>query len=107
MRSGSYRATCVWLANHHWGSHDAVDNRMTCQLLLSFKALSTGGPGIRNGGSIVAQGLINRPSGTTGLFQRPSPRRLAITGGTGPYESSRGFIDLRAADLLDVIYTLP
>jgi hypothetical protein len=106
-RSGSYRATCVWLANDHWGPGDAVDNRMTCTLVLSFRAQQPAGPGIRNGGSLVAQGLINRPPGTSPLFLQASQRRLAITGGTGPFESGRGYIDLRTPQMLDVIYSLP
>jgi hypothetical protein len=96
--SGSYRATCVWLADLMWASDPKKrDNRMLCTVLLSFHALPTSSPYVPNGGSVVLQGLVKRPPKKETLFANPSARLLAITGGTGPFKEARGFAELSKA----------
>jgi hypothetical protein len=97
-RSGSYRATCVWLADR-----DAVprDSRLMCTIVFSFRA-GPGGAGTPNGGTLVAQGLVLRPKNKDNLFTRgsrrpvpstPLPRRtLPITGASGYFRGQQGVI---------------
>ena len=101
-RSGSYRATCVWLADP-----DAVprDSRLMCTIVLSFRA-GPGGAGAPNGGTLVAQGLMLRPMDKGYLFTRgsrrpvpsaPLPRRtLPITGASGYFRGQQGVIAVLA-----------
>jgi hypothetical protein len=101
-RSGSYRATCVWLADPN-----AVprDSRVMCTIVLSFRA-GPGGAGTPNGGTLVAQGLMLRPEGKRNLFTRgsrrptpstPLPRRtLPITGASGYFRGQQGVIAIVA-----------
>jgi hypothetical protein len=101
-RWGSYRATCSWLADQAWKDHPTRrDNRCLCTVILSFP---------QDNGSLVAQGLVRLPRGTDGLFagasqpggtRRPEP--LAITGGTGLYESMRGYVDLGTPHIIAII----
>jgi hypothetical protein len=95
--SGSYRATCAWLADLNWGNRPKQrDSRMLCTVLLSFRAIPAS-PYDPNGGSLVLQGLVKRPPKKETLFANPSKRKLAITGGTGPFNAARGFADFSKA----------
>jgi len=95
--SGSYRATCVWLANSAWAADPKKrDSRMSCTLVMSFRADSSP-PGTPNGGSLVAQGLIRRPKHKDTLFKSGSARQLAIVGGTGRFLGRLGSVDLGGA----------
>jgi hypothetical protein len=107
-RSGSYRATCVWLADLMWKSDPKKrDNRMLCTVLLSFHAMPTSSPYVPNGGSVVLQGLVKRPPKKETLFAHPSARLLAITGATGAFKAARGgFAELSHAPT-EIKITLP
>jgi hypothetical protein len=98
---GSYRATCVWLANMG-ASKDKRDNRFVCTVVLTAD----------NGGTLIAQGQLIRPRKNGLLFTRTwectsarrhappgcGPRSLAITGATTPYRSKLGYaVDLATA----------
>jgi hypothetical protein len=96
METGSYRATCVWLADMSWGPGVMRDSRLLCTIVLSFRARS-GGVNEPNGGGLVMEGLVRKPPGKDGLFEHPSDRQLAITGATGPYKGMWGHANLRAA----------
>jgi hypothetical protein len=105
--SGSYRATCTWLANLGWGNRPKQrDSRMLCTVLLSFQAIPAA-PYTPNGGSLVAQGLVKRPPKKENLLAHPSTRKLAITGGTGPYSLARGYADFGKAPMEIKITVLP
>ena len=93
MKWGSYRATCVWLAK--LGS---LDTRTMCTVVLGrgFPRANGHKP---KGGSLVAQGLVTLPQVNAGLFAAPSARKLAITGGTGPYNGSRGRMTIRGGSI--------
>jgi hypothetical protein len=90
--SGSYRATCIWLANVAWKTNPAKrDPRLSCTLVLSFRACTrTGGAFARNGGTLVLHGLVKRPKKGVGLLAGKSPRLLAIAGGTGAFDGALG-----------------
>jgi hypothetical protein len=106
-RSGNYRATCSWLADSDWGDRPKQrDSRMLCTVLFSFRALPAPSY-VRNGGGLVAQGLVRRPPGKETLFAHPSTRKLAITGGTGPYSGARGYADFADAPASIKITLLP
>jgi hypothetical protein len=94
---GSYRATCTALGavaasfvrrpayTGQVRAAAAGDDRLTCDIVLLF-----GGDASPTGGSLVVQGVIDRPAGTA-LFAEDSDRVLAVTGGTGlPYEAKQG-----------------
>jgi hypothetical protein len=63
----------------------AADGRLTCDVVLLF-----GGDASPTGGSLVVEGVIDRPAGTA-LFAHASERVLAVTGGSGLlYEAKQG-----------------
>jgi hypothetical protein len=110
-RWGSYRATCVWIADSSWTANEPTkrDNRFFCTVILSFRTLA-GVPGAPHGGSIVAQGLMRLPHVNSGLFADAShpggmrrPPKLAITGATGPYKSVvQGHVDVSSAGFIAI-----
>jgi hypothetical protein len=101
--SGSYRATCVWLANKSWATDPKKrDRRYFCSVVLSFRARPNP-PGPDLGGTLIAQGLINRPRAPAGLFARGSDRPLAITGGAGRYAGRQGSATLQDSKLAIVL----
>jgi len=105
--SGSYRATCVWLANPTWGSRPKQrDSRMDCTVLMSFRA-SAAPIATPNGGTMVAQGLVRRPANKENLFARSSSRQVAIVGGTGRFLGRRGSMDLRSAPTKITVSLVP
>jgi hypothetical protein len=94
---GVYRATCVALGPTvsplvrrptYAGNARAAttpDERLTCDVVLIF-----GGDSSPFGGTLVVQGLVNKPAANK-LFTAASPRLLAITGGAGlRYEAKQG-----------------
>lgn len=89
---GSYRATCVWLAEKHWpqSPKHKQDNRLSCTIVIGFKPLG----GQLNG--LVLQGLVKRPENDGELFQNQKgfKRELAIVGGTGMYRGAQGYADV-------------
>jgi hypothetical protein len=95
VETGSYRATCVWLADPTWPSSTThkQDNRFDCNIVLSFR----GSGGNTDGGGLVLQGLVKRPPANHVLFDYASPRQLAITGGTGDYQGAQGWADIQTA----------
>jgi hypothetical protein len=96
--SGSYRATCVWLGEPAWPNSSKRDGRLLCNLVLTF--------GLKNetrGASLVAEGLIRKPRHNA-LFARASPRKLAITGGTGRYDARQGYISLETEGRLSITF---
>jgi hypothetical protein len=105
---GSYRAVCTWLADPTWNPGvSSQDKRLLCTVVFSFRSRARG-PGTSNGGGLVAQGLIARPHGEA-LFARRSARRLSVTGGTGPYQSARGYVDLKDVETGTIVikYEVP
>jgi hypothetical protein len=67
------------------------DPRLSCTLVLSFRACTrTGGAFARNGGTLLLHGLVKRPKKGVGLLTGKSARRLAIAGGTGPFDGALG-----------------
>jgi hypothetical protein len=95
--TGSYRATCAWLAESHWGDDpkpDNRDNRLLCTVVFAFR-FRAGSTAHSDGGSIVAHGLVKLPHGDAALFARSSWRRLAVTGGTAQYAGRAGSVDRR------------
>jgi hypothetical protein len=89
----------VWLANNKWAINPKMrDRRYLCTVILSFrKRPNPPGPDI--GGTLVAQGLINRPHPPVGLFAQASDRPLAITGGAGRYAGRHGSATLQGGKL--------
>jgi hypothetical protein len=101
--SGSYRATCVWLADKDWNARpDQRDNRMSCTVEMSFRSVPTTVVAKRNGGSLVAQGLIKRPHDKGFLVGEGSPRRIAIVGGSGSFVGRSGSLDLHGTSTIGV-----
>lgn len=92
--TGSYRATCIWLADKKWPHSKKQDNRLFCTILLGFEA---GPPGTQdpNASGLVLQGLVKRPPVNDVLFEYGSTRQLAITGGTGDYKGAQGVADIQ------------
>jgi hypothetical protein len=87
---GSYRATCIWLAEKHW-PHSAKhkqDNRLSCNVVIGFKP--------RDGqlSGLVLQGLVKRPEDDGQLFAKGFNREVAVTGGTGEYKGAQGYADV-------------
>jgi hypothetical protein len=98
-RTGSYRATCVWLATPTWPhSQHKQDNRFACTIFLNFVSTTPN----KDGGGLVLQGLVRRPKTGETLFDYPSRRELAITGGTGEYQGAQGWADLQTAKSIRV-----
>jgi hypothetical protein len=103
--SGSYRATCVWLADKAWKTDpDRRDNRMSCTVEMSFRSVRTTITAVRNSGSLVAQGLVRRPHDKKFLVSEGSPRRIAIVGGDGSFVGRRGTLDLSGTSTLAVSF---
>ena len=103
VESGSYRATCAWLADRSWGANPTKrDRRYLCSVVLSFRARANP-PGSPLGGSLVAQGLIDRPHAPAGLFAKSSDRPLAITGGAGRYAGRHGSATLGGGKIAIVL----
>jgi hypothetical protein len=97
--SGSYRGTCAWLADPSWGLDPTKrDWRYLCTVVLSFRARAQP-PGPPIGGSLIAQGLINRPHAPDGLFAQSSDRPVAITGGAGRYKGRYGWATLNGGTI--------
>jgi hypothetical protein len=108
-KTGSYKATCSWLAASHWGTDpnpNNRDHRLFCTIVFAFRK-QAGDPAHSDGGSLVAQGLVKLPGANGKLFARRSWRKLAITGGTAPYVGRQGFVDRRGADGKIVITLVP
>jgi hypothetical protein len=94
--TGSWRATCIWLADQKWPNSKKQDNRLFCTVILSFRAGLAGAPD-PNASGLVLQGLVKRPPANGVIFEYPSNRQLAITGGTGKYKGAQGYADIRLA----------
>jgi hypothetical protein len=94
---GSYRATCTWLADEHWPNSHKQDRRLSCTVVLAFKAPPAApGAGPNEPSGLVLEGLLKRPKHDGQLFARPGYRRqLAITGGSGAYREVRGHANIR------------
>jgi hypothetical protein len=95
---GSYRATCMWLANKYWPHSDEhkQDKRLSCTIVIAFEA-PHGAPGTppREPSGLVLQGLVRRPVGDGELFATGYRRQLAITGGSGDYSGVHGYASIR------------
>ena len=96
---GSYRATCMWLANPYWpnSATHRQDKRLFCTIVIAFKAPA---PPPAEPSGVVLEGLVRRPIGNDEpfakeLFARGYRRQLAITGGSGDYSGARGFASIR------------
>jgi hypothetical protein len=96
---GSYRATCMWLANNYWPHSDRhkQDKRLSCTIVIAFKAPA---PPPAEPSGLVLEGLVRRPVGNgqpfaQELFARGYRRQLAITGGSGDYSGVHGFANIR------------
>jgi hypothetical protein len=91
---GSYRATCMWLANKYWPNSEQhkQDKRLSCTIVIAFKAPAA--PPHEPSG-VVLQGLVRRPVGNGELFALGYRRQLAITGGSGDYSGVRGYANIR------------
>jgi hypothetical protein len=102
MRTGSYRATCSWLAPQEgWTGNTAKrDNRILCTLVLSFRAI--GGAADPLGTTLIAQGLMLRPKHKEGLFTRASDRRLPITGASGLYKGKQGVVFAQSIETIRI-----
>jgi hypothetical protein len=102
---GSYRATCLWLANTKWPNIAKQDNRLSCTVVISFQdgPLSPLNP---HASGFVLQGLVKRPVGKEHLFARPSMRQLVVTGGTGWYAGAYGYAELRLPWTIAIHYGL-
>jgi hypothetical protein len=102
---GSYRGTCVWLANNKWPTSPKQDNRLSCTIVIAFELQS---PPAQNpeASGVVLQGLVKRPVGSKQLFEEPSVRKLVVTGGTGAYGGAYGYADLRLPWTIVVYYGL-
>jgi hypothetical protein len=93
---GSYRALCAALeptpppAPHpaftgQVRASTTDSDRLTCTVVVLF-----GDPATTDGGSMVIEGVLNKPAGSE-LFAASSARLLAVTGGTGSdYDGSVG-----------------
>jgi hypothetical protein len=106
---GSYRATCTWLADEHWPQSHKQDRRLTCTVVIAFKAPPSPAAGPpRQPSGLVLEGLVKRPKGDGELFARPGYRRqLAITGGSGAYRDARGRADISHAWVINFPDGLP
>jgi hypothetical protein len=109
MVTGSYRATCIWLAARYWPNSPThrQDNRLSCTIVLGFTPL---------GGqlsSLILQGLVKRPALDTQLsdddelFSEGFKRDLAVTGGTGKYKAAHGVADIQVKWTMLITYALP
>jgi hypothetical protein len=101
-KTGSYRATCVWLANPRWphSQKHKQDNRFACTIFLNFWTPTAN----QDGGGLVLQGLVRRPKAGETLFEYPSNRQLAVTGGTGDYQGAQGWADLKTRMSIHVLF---
>ena len=88
--TGSYRATCTWLANKKWPNSPKQDPRFLCTVVLAFVK-----PPAQDPNGLVLQGLVRRPVGNGDLFQDGSTRPLVITGGTGIYRGAYGIATIQ------------
>jgi hypothetical protein len=89
--TGSYRATCVLLGAPSPSVHphmpayagkvraadDTDETRLSCQIVFSF------GGSEDPHGTLIAVGLVPKPSANKGLFDMKYNRPLAVTGGSG------------------------
>jgi hypothetical protein len=91
--AGSYRATCILLgqstpsppaalptyAGRSRSADTTVEDRLACNIVLSFGENSSGD-------SLIAQGLVKKPDAGKSLFNVAyTERPLAITGGSGSH----------------------
>jgi hypothetical protein len=104
-QGGSYRATCMWLANTQWPTNPKQDDRLSCTIVIAFEDRP---PGVQNRdvSGVVLQGLVKRPIGGKQLFERPTARKLVVTGGTGTYAGAYGYADLSLEWIIVVHYGL-
>jgi hypothetical protein len=91
VNMGSFRATCVWLGEENISGQTV--RRVDCTVLLRL------GNSTWPGGTLMAQGQLDRPPGSDllGGFSKP---QLAITGGTGQFRAAGGWIDVNATELV-------
>jgi hypothetical protein len=107
---GSYRATCMWLAEPFWPSSQdhKQDKRLSCTIVLAFKAPSS--PQWTPAAELdafVLQGLVRRPRLDNELFGTRYLRDLVVVGGTGKYKGAQGYADIKTAWKISVHYGLP
>jgi hypothetical protein len=101
---GSYRATCMWLANKYWphSPKHKQDKRLSCTIVIAFKAQA---PDSEPSG-VILEGFVRRPVGgdepfAKELFARGYGRQLAITGGSGAYSGAHGYASIRSSWTID------
>jgi len=106
-RTGSYRGTCVWLADKTWKAHNPKqDYRLACSIIFAFAPVKPVPPSSKFGDAVVVEGLVRRPrvGDDPNLFQYPSFRELAVTGGTGKYRGQRGFVNATAPNIIAITF---
>jgi hypothetical protein len=108
MVTGSYRATCIWLAARYWPNSPThrQDNRLSCTIVLGFRPLDG------KLSSLILQGLVKRPALDDELlddelFSEGFKRDLAVTGGTGKYSAAHGVADIQVKWTMLITYALP
>jgi hypothetical protein len=99
--TGSYRATCTWLANKKWPTSPKQDPRFLCTVVLAFVT-----PPGRDPDGMVLQGLVRRPAGNGNLFEYGSARQLVITGGTGIYRGAYGVANIQQSWMISISYNV-
>jgi hypothetical protein len=107
---GSYRATCIWLADRYWPNSPThrQDNRLSCTIVFGFTPL--GG----TYSSLILQGFVKRPAPDDDpsdelkdeLFSEGFKRNLAVTGGTGAYQAAHGVADIQVSWTMLITYAL-
>jgi hypothetical protein len=107
---GSYRATCMWLAQPYWPNSPKhkQDKRLSCTVVIAFKAgpVPPDAPRAELDG-FVLQGLMRRPRNDGELFATRYLRDVAIAGGTGKYKGAQGYADIKTAWKIVIHYGLP
>lgn len=95
----------MWLANTQWPTNPKQDDRLSCTIVIAFEDRP---PGVQNRdvSGVVLQGLVKRPIGGKQLFERPTARKLVVTGGTGTYAGAYGYADLSLEWIIVVHYGL-
>jgi hypothetical protein len=108
--TGSYRATCMWLAEPFWPTSQKhkQDKRLSCTIVMAFNAASS--PPWTPGAELdafVLQGLVRRPRLDNELFGTRYLRDLVVVGGTGKYKGAQGYADIKTAWKISIHYGLP